>query len=61
MDLLQTKENTDTLKVKLYNGMVFTMSIFAKGNPEDYLSHMWSYILLDKKDSKSTARSIAKS
>ncbi len=32
-DLLQTKENTDTLKVKLSDGTVFPMSIFAKGNP----------------------------
>jgi hypothetical protein len=40
MDLLQTKENTDTLKLKLPNGTVFRMPIFAKGNPEDYLQHL---------------------
>ncbi len=32
-DLLQTKENSDTLKVKLPDGMVFTMRIFVQGNP----------------------------
>ena len=43
MDPLQTKENTDTLKVKLSNGTVFTMSIFAKGNPEDtFCTCKWS-------------------
>ncbi len=40
MDLLQMKDNTDNLKVKMSNGTIFTMSIFAKGNPEDYLQHM---------------------
>jgi hypothetical protein len=39
-DQLRTKENMDTLKVKLSDGTVFTMSIFAKGNPEDYLLHV---------------------
>ena len=60
MDLLQTKENTDTLKVKLSDGTVFTMSIFAKGNQEDYRLKQ-SYVLLDRKDSRSSARSIARS
>jgi hypothetical protein len=40
MDLQQTKENTDTLKLKLPDGTVFSMTIFAKGNPEDYLQHL---------------------
>jgi hypothetical protein len=37
MDLLQTKDNSETLKVKLADVTVFSMSIFAKGSPEDYL------------------------
>ncbi len=40
MDLLQTKENLDTLKVKLPDGTVFTMNIFTQGNPEEYLLHV---------------------
>ena len=39
-DLLQTKESSDNLKVKLPDGTIFTMSIFANGNPEDYLLHV---------------------
>jgi hypothetical protein len=31
---------SDSLKVKLPNGTVFTMQIFAKGNLEEYLSHI---------------------
>ncbi len=46
MDLLQTKENTNTLKVKLYDGTVFTKSIFTKGNQEAYLSHVQAAIRL---------------
>ncbi len=45
-DLLQTKESSDNLKVKLPNGTVFTMTIFAKGNPEDYLSHVQAVLRL---------------
>jgi hypothetical protein len=40
MDLLQTKENMDTLKMKLSDRTVFSMTIFTKGNPEDYLQHL---------------------
>ncbi len=40
MDLLQTKENLDMLKVKLSNGTVFMNRIFTQGNPEEYLLHM---------------------
>ncbi len=39
-DLLQTKENADTLKLKLPNGTVFSMTIIAKANPDDYLQHL---------------------
>ena len=39
-DLKKTNETSDSLKVKLPNGTDFTMQIFAKGNPEEYLLHM---------------------
>ena len=45
-DLLKTKEILDSLKVKLPDGTVFTMQIFAKGNPEEYLSHMQAVLRL---------------
>ena len=45
-DLLKTKETSDSLKVKLPDGTVFTMQIFAKGNPEEYLSHMQAVLRL---------------
>ena len=46
MDLLQTKENLDTLKVKLPDGTVFTMSILAQGNPEENLTHVQAVLHL---------------
>ncbi len=58
-DLLKTKETSDSLKVKLPNGTVFTMQIFAKGNPEEYLSTCkWSYALSATKGSVHSARSL---
>jgi len=39
-DLLQTSEKVETLKIKLADGTIFSMRIFAKGSPEDYLKHM---------------------
>ncbi len=45
-DLLTTKETSDSLKVKLPDGTVFTMSIFAKGNLEEYLSHVHAVLCL---------------
>ena len=39
-DLLQAKDNTEMLKVKLPDASVFSMTIFAKGSPEDYLQHV---------------------
>ena len=45
-DLLQTKENSDRLKVKHPNGTVFTMSIFAQGNPKEYLLHVQAVLRL---------------
>ncbi len=38
-DLLQAKENSDSIKLKLPDGTVISMTIFAKGNPEEYLQH----------------------
>ncbi len=40
MDLLQTKEKSDAIKLKLPNGTVISMTIFAKGNPKEYLQHV---------------------
>jgi hypothetical protein len=46
INLLQTKESSDNIKLKLPNGTVFTMSIFAKGNPEDNLLHVQAVLRL---------------
>ena len=44
------KDSSETLKVKLADGTVFSMSIFAKGTPEDYLQHIIAVLrLLDQK------------
>ena len=49
-DLLQTKDSSETLKVKLADGTVFSMSIFTKGTPEDYLQHIIAVLrLIDQK------------
>ncbi len=40
MDLLQAKENLDAIKLKLPDGTVISMTIFAKGNPEEYLQYV---------------------
>ena len=38
------------LKVKLADGTVFSMSIFKKGSPEDYLQHIIAVLrLIDQK------------
>ncbi len=39
-DLLQARENSDSIKLKLPDGTVISMMIFAKGNPEEYLQHI---------------------
>jgi hypothetical protein len=39
-DLLQAKENLDAIKLKLPDGTIISMKIFAKGNPEEYLQHV---------------------
>ncbi len=50
MDLLQTKDSSKMLKVKLANGTVFSMSIFTKVSPEDYLQHIIAVLrLIDQK------------
>ena len=45
-DLLQAKENTDSIKLKLPDGTVFSMTIFAQGNPEEYLQHVIAVLRL---------------
>ncbi len=39
-DLLQAKENSDTIKLKLPDGTIISMTIFAKDNPLEYLQHV---------------------
>ncbi len=45
-DLLQAKDKTENLKVKLPDASVFSMTIFAKGSPEDYLQHLIAVLRL---------------
>ena len=45
-DLLAAKENSETLKVKLPDGTVLTMSIFSSGNPKEYLAHVIAVLRL---------------
>jgi hypothetical protein len=46
-DLLQMKDSSNTLKVKLADGTFFSM---AKGSPEDYLQHIIAVLcLIDQK------------
>ncbi len=46
MDLLQTKENLDAIKLKLPDGTIISMMIFAKGNPKEYLQHVIAVLRL---------------
>jgi hypothetical protein len=46
MDLLQVKDCAEMLKVNLPDGTVFSMSIFAKGSPEEYLQHVIAVLRL---------------
>ncbi len=36
-DLLQAKENSDSIKLKLPDGTIISMTMFTKGNPKEYL------------------------
>jgi len=45
-DLLAAKENSESLKVKLPDGTVLTMSIYSSGNPEEYLAHIIAVLRL---------------
>jgi hypothetical protein len=44
-ELLQTKDSTETLKIKLSEGAVFSMGIFARGSPEEYLQHIVAVLI----------------
>jgi hypothetical protein len=58
-DLLQTKENTDTIKLKLLDGTVFSMMIFAKGNLKECLQHVIAILcLINQKGLDTMCRSI---
>ncbi len=46
MDLLQAKENSDAIRLKLPDGTVISMTILAKGNPEEYLQHVIAVLRL---------------
>ena len=60
-DLLQTKESSEVLKVKLSDGTVFSMGIFAKGTPEDYLQHIIAVLrLIDQKGLRELCKKHAK-
>jgi hypothetical protein len=43
-DLVTIKETPNTLKMKLPNGTIFNMSIFSRGNTEEYLAHIVAII-----------------
>jgi hypothetical protein len=45
-DLLQAKENSDVIKLKLQDGTIISMTIFAKGNPKEYLQHVIAVLCL---------------
>ncbi len=60
-DLLQTKDSSEVLKVKLSDGMVFSMGIYAKGTPEDYLQHIIAVLrLIDQKGLRELCKKHAK-
>jgi hypothetical protein len=46
MDLVTTKEALESLKIKLLDETVFSMSIFAQGNTKDYLAHIAGVLCL---------------
>ena len=46
MDLLAAKENSESLKVKLPDGTVLTMSIYSSRNPKEYLAHVIAVLRL---------------
>ena len=45
-DLLQAKENSDSIKLKLLDGTVISMMIFTKENPKEYLQHVIAVLRL---------------
>ena len=60
-DLLQAKENSDSIKLKLLDGTVISMTIFAKGNPEEYLQHVIAVLrLINQKGLDTKCRESAK-
>ncbi len=60
-DLLQTKDSGEVLKVKLSDGTVFSMGIYAKGTPEDYLQHIIAVLrLIDQKGLRELCKKHAK-
>ena len=60
-DLVTTKESQESLKIKLPNGTVFNMSIFSRGNTEEYLEHIVAGLpLINQKELDVQCRKLAK-
>ncbi len=47
-DLISTKEEPQSLKIKLPDGSVFNMSIYSRGNTEEYLAHIIAVLCIIK-------------
>jgi hypothetical protein len=61
MDLVTTKEATESLKIKLPDGTVFNMSIFSRGNTKEYLAHIIVVLhLISQKGLNVQCRKLAK-
>jgi hypothetical protein len=60
-DLVTTMEAPENLKIKLPNGTVFNMSIFSRGNTEEYLEHIVAGLpLINQKELDVQCRKLAK-
>jgi hypothetical protein len=60
-DLVTTKESPQSLKIKLFEGTIFNMSIFSQGNTKEYLVHVVVVLyLINKKGRSMQCRKLAK-
>jgi hypothetical protein len=48
MDLVTTKKELQSLKIKLPDGSIFNMSIYSSGNTKEYLAHIVAVIRIIK-------------
>jgi hypothetical protein len=61
LDLLTTKEFTESHKIQIPNGTVFNMSIFSQGNTGEYLAHIVTVLcLINQKGLNMQCRKLAK-